>query len=88
MIQNNINGAPVASKPREKKSEFQFFKYASLNFLFYITMSLGGYVTVFLQSIGFDAQQVGIITALNSGVGVFCSPFWGMLSDKIQSVKK
>jgi PPP family 3-phenylpropionic acid transporter len=56
--------------------------------MFYITMSIGGYVTVFLQSIGFNAQQVGMVTALNSGVGIFSAPFWGMLSDKLRSVKK
>ena len=66
----------------------QFINYAAINFLFYITQSLGGYVTVFLQSIGFNAQQVGVITALNSGVGIFSSPFLGMLSDKIRSVRK
>jgi len=69
-------------------SKFQFYKYASISFSFYITMSLGGYVTVFLQSIGFNASHVGLITSLNSGVGVFASPFWGMLADKIRSVKK
>ena len=72
----------------EQKSNIQFYKYAAINFTFFITMTFGGYVTVFLQSIGFNAQQVGMMTALNSGVGIFASPFWGMLSDKIRSVKK
>ncbi|HZJ57181.1 MAG TPA: MFS transporter [Clostridia bacterium] len=88
MIQNNFNDVPAEEKTSEKRSEFQFYKYAALNFVFYITISLGGYVTIFLQSIGFDAQQVGIITALNSGVGAFSSPIWGMLGDKIRSVRK
>ena len=66
----------------------QFYKYAAVNFTFYITLTFAGYITVFLQSIGFDPRQVGIITALSSGIGIFASPFWGMLSDKIQSIKK
>ena len=70
------------------RPNIRFLKYASINLTFYITMSLGGYVTVFLQSIGFDAQQVGMMTALNSGVGIFSSPFWGTLSDKLRSLKK
>ena len=72
----------------EKKPKSRFFKYAAINFTFFITNSLGGYVIVFLQSIGFNAQQVGMITALDSGVGVFSTPFWGMLSDKLRSWKK
>lgn len=68
-----------------KKS--RFFLYAAINFAFYITMTFSSYVTVFLQTIGFNAQQVGTVTALNSGVGIFSSPFWGMLSDK-RSLKK
>ena len=66
----------------------QFYKYAAINFAFFITMTFNGYVVVFLQSIGFNAQQVGTITALNSGVGIFASPFWGTLSDKLRSLKK
>ena len=71
-----------------KEKRFAFAKYASINFAFYITMTFGGYVTVFLQYIGFTAQDVGRVTAINSGVGIFSSPFWGMLSDKLRSIKK
>lgn len=88
MVQDYIKAPSAQERKTEKESRLQFSKYASINFMFYITMALGSYVTVFLQSIGFDAQQVGIITALNSGTGVISSPFWGMLSDKIRSVKK
>ncbi len=88
MIQNNIKVLPTEDRKSEKISRSQFSKYATINFMFYFTMALGGYITVFLQSIGLDAQQVGIITALNSGTGVISSPFWGMLSDKIRSLKK
>ena len=88
LTQNNVNDLPSEDKLRENQSTLQFVKYAALNFVFYITFSLGGYVTVFLESIGFNPQQVGVVTALNSGVGVFSSPFWGMLGDKIRSLKK
>ncbi|MCL2285594.1 MAG: MFS transporter [Firmicutes bacterium] len=73
---------------KENQQRKQFYKYAAINFAFFITMTFGGYVTVFLQSIGFNPQQVGRIAALNSGIGIFSSPFWGMLSDKLRSLKK
>ena len=69
-------------------SKKQFYIYAAINFAFFITITFNGYVTVFLQSIGFNSQQVGSIAALNSGVGIFSAPFWGMLSDKLRSLKK
>ena len=72
----------------KKNLRGQFYKYAAVNFTFYITLTFAGYITVFLQSIGFDPRQVGIITAFSSIIGIFASPFWGMLSDKIQSTKK
>jgi len=79
---------PAQSDISEKDQRRQYYKYAAINFAFYITLTFNGYVNVFLQSIGFNPQQVGMITALNSGVGIFSSPFWGMLSDKIRSLKK
>ena len=89
MKENNptvsVVAEPAPSKNHQRK---QFYKYAAINFAFFITMTFGGYVTVFLQSIGFNPQQVGRIAALNSGVGIFSSPFWGMLSDKLRSLKK
>ena len=51
-------------------------------------MALSAFVNVFLHSIGFSAQRVGIISAINSGVGIFASPFWGILGDKLGSLKK
>ena len=75
-------------KKPEKNPNIQFYKYAAINFAFFITLTFGGYVTVFLQTIGFNAQQVGLMSALNAGVGIFSSPFWGMLSDKLRSLKK
>lgn len=72
----------------QSNSKKQFYIYAAINFAFFITITFNGYVTVFLQSIGFNSQQVGRIAALNSGVGIFSAPFWGMLSDKLRSLKK
>ena len=72
----------------DKKQTLQYIKYAAINFSFFITVSFSGYITVFLQTVGFNAQQVGLINAVNAGVGIFSSPFWGMISDKLRSYKK
>ena len=87
-IANTDTGIEIAQGATEPSPRSRSIRYAAISFAFYITLSLGSYVTVFLQSIGFNAQGVGIITSLNSGVGVFSSPFWGMLSDKLRSLKK
>ena len=66
----------------------QFAKYASINFFYYLSVAFGGYVTVFLQSIGFSAQHVGMVSSISATVGVFSSPTLGTISDKIRSIKK
>ncbi len=51
--------------------------FAAANFLF-----------VFLESIGVSAGQMGLISACVSGIGIASQPTWGVISDRIQSVKK
>lgn len=63
-------------------------KCAGLEFSYWAAMSVGSFLTVFLQGIGFTASQVGIINSLNSAVGIVSGPIWGMLSDKMQSIKR
>jgi len=63
-------------------------KFSGLEFTYWAAMSVGSFLTVFLQSIGFSASQVGIVNAANSAVGIVSGPVWGMLSDKIRSIKK
>jgi PPP family 3-phenylpropionic acid transporter len=63
-------------------------KFAGLEFTYWAAMSVGSFLTVFLQSIGFTASQVGIVNAANSAVGIVSGPIWGMLSDKLQSIKR
>lgn len=46
------------------------------------------YGTAFLQNIGFSASTIGTLNATCSAVAIFSMMFWGMLSDKINSVKK
>lgn len=65
------------------------FTLSALEFIGYGTsMAALGYLTVFLQSVGMDAAQIGMVTAVNSMVGMVASPFWGIISDKLRSMRK
>ncbi len=43
---------------------------------------------VILQEKGFSNTVIGTIMAINSMIVVFAQPFWGMISDRMRSVKK
>lgn len=51
--------------------------FASANFL-----------TVFLQSLGIGAGQIGVVTSLTNVMNIVSQPVWGVLSDRIHSVRK
>lgn len=51
--------------------------FASANFL-----------SVFLQSLGIGAGQIGIVTSLTNVMNIVSQPVWGVLSDRIRSVRK
>ena len=42
---------------------------------------------VILQEKGFSNTVIGTIMAINSMIVVFAQPFWGMISDRMRSVK-
>ncbi|QZY55066.1 MFS transporter [Crassaminicella profunda] len=46
------------------------------------------YLTIFLDSKGLNNIEIGAILGMNSFISVFAQPFWGMVSDKTQSIKK
>ena len=46
------------------------------------------FLSVFLESIGITAGQMGLITAFVNGIGIVSQPVWGIVSDRIESVKK
>lgn len=45
------------------------------------------FLTVFLQEKGFEAERIGLIMSANSLVVILAQPFWGIIADKIRSVK-
>lgn len=56
--------------------------------IFWFAWAFGCYQTVYLQSVGFSASQLGLLNAISSGVAIASVSFWGMVSDKIGSLKK
>ena len=59
-----------------------------VNGIFWFAWSFGVYQTVYLQSVGFSASSIGMLNAISSAVGIFSVTFWGMVSDRIGSLKK
>ena len=61
---------------------------SSMEFLFRSSIAAASYLTVFLQRENFRPDQVGFINAAISIVAIVITPFWGMLADRIRSVRK
>lgn len=58
-------------------------------FIFYATTAcFNPYLVVFLQSKKFTNTAIGTILSINALVGILAQPFWGVVSDRIQSIKK
>ncbi|MDR1116785.1 MAG: MFS transporter [Oscillospiraceae bacterium] len=72
----------------ENEQNRVFLSYAGLQVLFHAALSIGNYLTVFLQQSGFTPSQVGMINALNAAISIFATPFWGAASDRIRSIRK
>ncbi len=51
-------------------------------------MVYNAYMTIYLQQVGMNVSQIGLLTALNMLAGILGSFFWGMQGDKLRSVKK
>lgn len=59
-----------------------------VNSLFWFAWAFGSYQAVYLQQVGFSASQLGLLNALTSAVTIASLAFWGMISDRIGSLRK
>ena len=57
-------------------------------FIYNGCFAANNYLSVFLEAIGMSASQLGLITSLLNGIGIVSQPTWGIISDRMQSVKK
>lgn len=65
-----------------------FWLFAGLEATFWIAVSVGNYFTVYMQEQEFSTSTIGIVNSVISAVGIFASLFWGMISDRIGSIKR
>ena len=59
-----------------------------VNSIFWFSWSFGSYQTIYLQEVGFTASQLGLLNALTSILSIASVSFWGMVSDRIGSLRK
>lgn len=56
--------------------------------VFWFAWAFGCYQTVYLQSVGFTASNLGVLNAVSSAVTIASVSFWGMVSDRIGSIRR
>ena len=61
---------------------------AALSGIYWFVAALGCYQTLYLQSIGFTASNMGILNALCSCIGIAAMSFWGIYADSRNSVRR
>ncbi|MCF0135376.1 MAG: MFS transporter [Lachnospiraceae bacterium] len=66
----------------------QSLYFASLSALFWAAWAVGCYQTIYLQGRGFTAAHVGTMNALCSCIAIAATSTWGVVADKINSVRK
>ncbi len=55
---------------------------------FWFAWAFGCYQGVYLQKNGFSPSDMGVLNAICAAVGIASVAFWGMMSDRIGSIKK
>ncbi|HBP37805.1 MAG TPA: hypothetical protein DD640_03530, partial [Clostridiales bacterium] len=67
----------------------KFPGYPGLQFFAYATIScLNPYIAVILTDRGLDNTRIGLVLTANALMSIVAQPFWGMVSDRIHSIKK
>ena len=78
----------MAEKKLKSKKEY-CLRFSAIEFIgASVYLAAMGYLSVYLQSTGMESSQIGIIYSLNSLVSICATLFWGVISDKIRSVRK
>lgn len=63
-------------------------RLAAVQGIFWASWAVGCYQTIYLQNNGFPASQFGLLNAIACAVAIVAMTFWGMVSDRIGSVRK
>ncbi|QEK13523.1 MFS transporter [Crassaminicella thermophila] len=71
------------------KQNTSFLHFSALEFFFWATFAAYyPYLVIFLDSKGLNNMEIGTILSINACISIFAQPFWGIISDKIKSIKK
>lgn len=63
-------------------------RIALMECVFWFGFAFAQYQTVYLQGRGMSSSYIGTLNAIASLVAIFATTFWGMIADKINSIKK
>lgn len=66
----------------------QAIKITALGGAFWFAWAFSCYQGVYLQKNGFSPSQMGMLNAISAAVAIASVAFWGMMSDRIGSIKK
>ncbi|MDR2020171.1 MAG: MFS transporter [Treponema sp.] len=84
-MKNKISAEEEFNAGMAEKTKITF----ALVYLFFMSARaiFNPFITVYLNEKGLDVEFIGIIMGINSFVIILAQPFWGLVSDKLQSVK-
>ncbi len=71
--------------PDMRKTKWTF---SAIEAIFWMSMTLASFQVLFLESRGFDSVEVGRVMAIMSLIGVVMPSVWGIVSDRMGSVKR
>lgn len=91
---------PLPPQPKGKLAPLRFAKkifysipprqvgFCGLEFFYWAAQSGSSMMAMYLQNRGLSAGEVGQLSSFLAFIGIFAPPIWGMVSDKLRSVKK
>lgn len=64
------------------------FGFSGIELFYWAAAAGSSMLSMYLQSRGMSAGEVGRVSSFLAFVGIFAPPFWGMVSDKVRSAKR
>ncbi len=90
-LENEINPEQASLEQKRKTSHIprnMALGLALIELLYWFASAVNSYTTVFLQKNGFTPKEVGTINAIINAVVIVATPIWGVIADKIGSLRK
>ena len=64
------------------------YQFSLIEFAYWAAASAIAFTVVYLQEKELSSASIGVVMALLNALGIIAPPIWGMVSDKVRSVKK